>query len=293
MSNTISSPIYSELLNLNLINKDCLKKISDETRDKSIPVYLDEDSKIIFLERYESNIEYYENNSSGNPEDSYFLKNKYYPDDYRRFKQFEKYIDSATHVLDYGCEWGGFLHLAKNKCQKISGIELNNDCLEFLKKNFIKSSFHKKISEIDDKPDLITSFHVLEHLPYQLQSLIEFRNALADEGKIIIEVPHAQDFLIQSVDLPEFRKFTFWSEHLVLHTKESLEALLKKAGFNKIEVFGYQRYGFTNHLGWFVDGTPNGHNRYKNLEDVKLDQSYKRSRVDSLTTDTLIAIATK
>ncbi|MBT5399793.1 methyltransferase domain-containing protein [bacterium] len=97
------------------------------------------------------------------------------------------------------------------------------------------------------KPDLITSFHVLEHLPYQLQSLIEFRNALVDEGKIIIEVPHAQDFLIQSVDLPEFRKFTFWSEHLVLHTKESLEALLKKAGFNKIEVFGYQRYGFTNH----------------------------------------------
>jgi hypothetical protein len=47
----ISNPIYSELLNLNLINKDCLKKISDETRDKSIPVYLDEDSKIIFGSR--------------------------------------------------------------------------------------------------------------------------------------------------------------------------------------------------------------------------------------------------
>ena len=127
----------------------------------------------------------------------------------------------------------------------------------------------------------------------QRNSLIEFRNALTDKGKIIIEVPHAQDFLIQSVDLKEFRNFTFWSEHLILHTKESLKILLKKAGFRDVEVFGYQRYGFTNHLGWFVDGTPNGHVKNRGLEDFELDKAYKKSRVDSSTTDTLIAVATK
>ena len=289
----ITNPVYLELIELNLINKKHLKKISNTTRDKPISVYLDKKSKIIFLERYESNIEYYENQASGDPKDAYFLENKHYPDDYRRFKQFEKDIESAEYILDYGCEWGGFLRLVSDKCKKISGVELNNDCLNFLRNDFPGSSFFKKVTDINDKPDLITLFHVLEHLPHQLDSLIEFRNALTDKDKIIIEVPHAQDFLIQSVDLKEFRNFTFWSEHLILHTKESLKILLKKAGFRDVEVFGYQRYGFTNHLGWFVDGTPNGHVKNRGLEDFELDKAYKKSRVDSSTTDTLIAVATK
>ena len=170
---------------------------------------------------------------------------------------------------------------------------MNDSCLNYLKNNFSSSSFYKNITQVEDKPDIITLFHVLEHLPHQLQSLIEFRNTLADNGRIIIEVPHAEDFLIQTVDQPSFRNFTFWSEHLVLHTQTSLKVLMEQAGFSNIEVFGYQRYGFTNHLGWFVDGAPDGHSRYQHLEDFELNESYRKSRVNSSTTDTLIVVATK
>jgi len=112
-------------------------------------------------------------------------------------------------------------------------------------------------------------------------------------GQLIIEVPHAKDFLIQSVDLPLFREFTFWSEHLILHTKESLMKLLTLSGFNNISIEPFQRYGYTNHLGWMLDGLPGGHKKYSEFEIEKLEEIYKSSRCESGTSDTLIAYATK
>jgi hypothetical protein len=142
-------------------------------------------------------------------------------------------------------------------------------------------------------PDLITCFYVFEHIPEQLKLLKKFKKALEYGGTLILEVPHARDFLIQSIDLPEFRSFIFWHEHLVLHTKDSLKAFCDYAGFSNYEIFGYQRYGYTNHLGWMLDRKPNGHEKYANLENVELENTYKNSRVISDTTDTLILIARK
>ena len=56
----ISNPIYKELIKLKIINKSNLVKISNQTRDKKIPVYKDLKSKVIFLEKYTTNTKYYE-----------------------------------------------------------------------------------------------------------------------------------------------------------------------------------------------------------------------------------------
>ena len=48
----ISNPIFKELIKLKIINKSNLIKISNQTRDKTIPVYKDQKSKVIFLEKY-------------------------------------------------------------------------------------------------------------------------------------------------------------------------------------------------------------------------------------------------
>ena len=39
-------------------------------------------------------------------------------------------------------------------------------------------------------------FHVLEHIPYQIDTLKLVNSKLKKGGKIIVEVPHAEDFLI-------------------------------------------------------------------------------------------------
>ena len=69
-------------------------------------------------------------------------------------------------------------------------------------------------------------FHVLEHIPYQIDTLKILKSKLKKGGKIIIEVPHAEDFLILQEELKEFKNFTFWSEHLILHTYKSLKSIL-------------------------------------------------------------------
>jgi hypothetical protein len=131
-------------------------------------------------------------------------------------------------------------------------------------------------------------FHVLEHIPNQIETLKKLKEKLSKKGKIIIEVPHAEDFLLS---LDEFKKFTFWSKHLVLHTKSSLRTILKFSGFKKIKIKYYQRYNFANHLGWFIKRIHGGQVFYKNIADNKINKDYFDYLVRKKTTDTLIAIA--
>ena len=111
------------------------------------------------------------------------------------------------------------------------------------------------LSYISNKFDIITMFHVLEHIPYQLKVLKNLKKKLKNKGKIIIEVPHAQDFLLEILNLESFKKFTFWSEHLVLHTEKSLKKLLKEAGYKNIRINFYQSYILNNHFGWMLKQT--------------------------------------
>jgi len=95
------------------------------------------------------------------------------------------------------------------------------------------------------------------------------------------------------MDLDSFKNFTLWSQHLILHTRQSLQVMLIDAGFNNILIEGVQRYGFDNHLNWLRYGQSGGH---KNPLSVIVTDSLKNSYADSLSkmdaNDTLVAIAT-
>ena len=93
-------------------------------------------------------------------------------------------------------------------------------------------------------------------------------------GKIIIEVPHAKDILISYFNLESFKSFTFWSEHLILHTRESISRFLTVAGFKDVEVFGIQRYPLANHFYWLKEGKPGGHNILTDLNNKDINNQY-------------------
>ena len=56
---SIKNPIFQELKRLKLISIKNLVKINDKTRDKKIAVIKDTKSKIIFLEKFITNKNYY------------------------------------------------------------------------------------------------------------------------------------------------------------------------------------------------------------------------------------------
>ena len=221
--------------------------------------------------------------SSGN------IKTTVIEDGYRRATQFKKILNKKD-ILDFGCGWGEFLRNIKNY-KSLSGIELRKECINYIKLNIKKISISSDINSYQKKFDIITMFHVLEHMPYQVDTLKILKSKLKKGGKVIIEVPHAQDFLILQNELKKFRDFTFWSEHLILHTFKSLKTVLTKAGFKKINIQFYQRHNFSNHLGWFLKRKPNGHHIYKEVVNKKLNQSYCENLKELGQTDTLIAVA--
>ena len=301
----MKNPIFNELLRLKLISKSNLITLSNKTRDKNIKVIKDTKNNIIFLEKYLSTNHYYSSLKYKNDDrkikdqakekitNTLILKKSIklprIEDHDRRVTQFRKYFKNKD-IIDFGCGWGGFLKKIKNY-KSLSGVELRADCIDYIKKNIKKIEVSKNINSFDKKFDLITMFHVLEHIPYQVETLKILKSKLKNKGKIIIEVPHAKDFLILHDELKEFKNFTFWSEHLILHTYKSLKTVLSKAGFKKISIKYFQRYNFSNHLGWFIKRRPGGHKFYKKIVSDELNSSYRKNLTELRQTDTLIAIA--
>jgi 2-polyprenyl-3-methyl-5-hydroxy-6-metoxy-1,4-benzoquinol methylase len=299
------NPIIKEFEKLNLISKKNLIVLNNKTRDRKIKVMKDLKSKIIFLEKYFTNSKYYSslnyydkdrkllkkkiNKFASIKTKNSLIKTPLIEDDLRRSSQFRKYFIKKD-ILDFGCGWGGFLRNIKNY-KSLSGVELRKECIKFIQKNFKKIKISNNINNFKNKFDIITMLHVLEHVPYQIKTLKILKSKLKNKGKIIIEVPHAEDFLILQEELKEFKDFTFWSEHLILHTYGSLKTILSKSGFKNIKIQYYQRYNFSNHLGWFLKKKPGGHEYFKEIVNNELNLAYSNNLKKMRKTDTLIAIA--
>jgi 2-polyprenyl-3-methyl-5-hydroxy-6-metoxy-1,4-benzoquinol methylase len=297
----ITNPAFQDLVSIGFGDAARMEPFHPRTRDKPIPVFRDCEAGFLVLERFEAPEDYYRSQKPSDRDESmqYSITElasgaqattRTLDDQQRRFLQFRDRLVGRT-VCDYGSGFGGFLRLADTVAESCCGVELRQHCHEYARQNFPSIAYAADIAELDADFDVITMFHVLEHLPHALATLRMLRSRLRSGGRLIVEVPQAKDFLIQSVALPEFRDFTFWSEHLVLHTRDSLEALLRAAGFADIRIWHMQRYGYTNHLNWFLNRKPGGHETLQHLEDPVFEEQYREARERDGTSDTLLAEA--
>ena len=213
-------------------------------------------------------------------------RSKTYDDDIRRYNQIHN-INYRT-LLDFGCGNGGLLKIIKdnNKEKNIFGVEVNENLIDYLNSENILT--YNDINKVPDNLDCIMLNHVLEHLDDPISTLKSIKQKMNKKTLLIIEVPHANDFLISEYNCYEFKKFTFWSEHLILHTKESLTNLLNIIGFTHIKINYFQRYNIFNHLNWLSNGKPGGHKNNKYF-DKELIDSYNKFITNNEKADTLIA----
>ena len=256
--------------------------------DSDINVYRDLVTNAFVLDKIK--LQNYENKGINywNCNNIYEARKKTFDDDNRRYNQLNNI--NYNNLLDFGCGNGGLMKIIKdnNKNKNIIGLELNNEIRSYLN----KESF-QVFSNIDDIPknynfDCIMLNHVLEHLYDPINTLKSIKNKMYKDTLLIIEVPHANDILINDYNCDKFKKFTFWSEHLILHTEKTLKKLLNISGFYNIKITYYQRYNIFNHLKWLVDGKPGGHKETK-YNDCKLIESYNNFLITNKKTDTLIA----
>lgn len=286
--------IFNLLKSFNLTSEDTAKIFSESTRDiKNLKVFKDSRSDIIFIDDFFIGDNVYKEGkyrmkeataSSASIEDLADCK--------RRSSDFFDLYNNKV-ICDFGCGKGTFLSNTIEYTKKSFGVEIQeNYARDLNKKNITCHSTGDNL--VDKSLDTCFMFHSLEHLEDPIHHLKSIKAKLVSRGKIVIEVPHARDFLIKNLKIQEFIDFTLWSQHLILHTRESLEKFLSAAGYKNIKIYGVQRFSIANHFQWATNKIPGGHRgELAYLEDPKLVKAYQETlnRIDA--TDTLIAIANK
>lgn len=264
----------------NLCNSQNYKKRKGTVRDnKNLEIFECCDCGLVFLSE-DKHIDdtFYENSNMHQAFNFSKWKNETLEDDTRRFNFLKNSLINKK-VLDFGSGNGGFLKLAKNVSKKVLGIELEKAVEPFYKEENIP--LENNIDNIEKKFDVITSFHVIEHIKEPFIILEKLKELLEGNGKLIIEVPNANDALLTIYENEAFSNFTYWSCHLYLYTKYTLELLAKQAGFKVEFIKHIQRYPLSNHLYWLSKNKAGGHEKWGGVHRLKRFKSSLRESISS------------
>jgi len=191
------SPIANTPLDLYLKCKDYT--VSRET----FSIYIDKESQLLVttprpaigdLSRYYDSDEYISHSDSKKS----FIDKVYQTVRNYTIKQKVKLINSFNTtnktVLDIGSGTGDFLMACKQNGWSVDGVEPNNNAnKETRKKTFTEIS--KDISELGKKQfDVITMWHVLEHVPNLNEYISILKKILKPDGILVVAVPNHKSY---------------------------------------------------------------------------------------------------
>lgn len=204
-----------------------------------------------------------------NPRPSPEEMKDYYPQAYREYRasigksvhrryQEEKLRKVQAHsrggrLLDVGCADGSFLQMAQQAGWEVRGVELAEDSAVYAREALGLDVFKGELSEAGfpaEHFDVVTFWHVLEHLHNPLRELLEAHRILKPDGLLIVEVPNIASWQARlfktnwrALDTPR---------HLYHFSPDTLKAMLAEAGFACFKI-GYWAQGH-NMGGWNEPG---------------------------------------
>lgn len=137
-------------------------------------------------------------------------------------------------ILDVGCGTGAFLETCKNGGWEVMGMEPDPDARAVAVQK-LGVSIKPGLEEIHEVGsfDIISLWHVLEHIPNLNQAILQLKELLAAQGTLLIAVPNSDSY-----DATYFKEY--WAaydvpRHLHHFTPATIEPLFKKHGFRLVE----------------------------------------------------------
>ncbi|MEY4929650.1 MAG: hypothetical protein RI909_374, partial [Bacteroidota bacterium] len=146
----------------------------------------------------------------------------------------KKYSPTPSAILDYGCGTGNFLNYIKASGWQVKGIEPNQGAREKAGQ-LIGDNVYPAIKALKGETfQMITLWHVLEHIHDLNSTIQELKKHLTAEGHLIIAVPNPN-----STDSLHYKNH--WAgydvpRHLWHLTRNTMEKLMVKNGLRIVAV---------------------------------------------------------
>jgi 2-polyprenyl-3-methyl-5-hydroxy-6-metoxy-1,4-benzoquinol methylase len=154
----------------------------------------------------------------------------------RSFKKKESLFQNGKKqksILDIGAGSGDFLQYCKDNKYEVVGTEPNAIARKIAQAKGIK--LYESIDEVlDRKFDVITMWHVLEHIPNLFECLEQLKSLLKEDGKLIVAVPN-----FKSYDAEYYQEF--WAaydvpRHLWHFSQKSIRNLFESVNMKVTKV---------------------------------------------------------
>lgn len=158
----------------------------------------------------------------------------------KRLRKLER-LRAGGNLLDVGCGEGTFLRFARENGWKTRGTEVSTYAAKYAAD---VSGAHIFCGELPDARypentfDVVTLWHVLEHVVDPYRYLTEIHRILRPDGLLAIAVPNRDDFLMQiAYRIVKRRKMKLFSKgerevHLYFFSPKTIKAYLDKTGFD-------------------------------------------------------------
>lgn len=150
-----------------------------------------------------------------------------------KIKLVEDFHPAKDRLLDIGAGTGDFLVMAAKNGWQTTGFEPSEKARGIAESKGVR--FIEQLSDIEDHVvDVVTMWHVLEHVPDIEAHITELKRIIKPDGVIIIAVPNYKSFDAQHYG-------AFWAaydvpRHLWHFSKTSIKMLFGKQGIDLVKI---------------------------------------------------------
>ncbi|MEM1338720.1 MAG: class I SAM-dependent methyltransferase [Bacteroidota bacterium] len=221
-------------------------KLYLKTKDFSVSqeefeLHLDENTELLYTYPLPKDLDpYYDSDNyiSHTDANRTLLERLYQIAKFFNLKRKEKYarnycLDKRT-ILDIGAGTGDFLAYTRKRKWQVFGIEPNKGAREKARSKGI--NVHAKMEDLGGNTfQIITLWHVLEHLPNLDESIARIYDLLEAQGTVFVAVPNFKSF-----DAKYYEKH--WAaydvpRHVWHFSKNAIQQKFKSHGFTLIKTF--------------------------------------------------------